>query len=91
MRITFVKDEELQQNIKQKVLDTLTQYLKKEDVVDDDGNLCAVLMSKQQVNEFYKLLDIHLPSPILDIVCNDLENNLIMMARYILSIRKTNE
>lgn len=91
MRITFVKDEELQQNIKQKVLDTLTQYLKKENVVDNDGNLCAVLMSKQQVNEFYKLLDIHLPSSLLDIICNDLENNLIMMARYILSIRKTNE
>lgn len=91
MRITFVKDEELQQNIKQKVLDTLTQYLKKENVVDNDGNLCALLMSKQQVNEFYKLLDIHLPSSLLDIICNDLENNLIMMARYILSIRKTNE
>lgn len=91
MRINFVKDEELQQNIKQKVLDTLTQYLKKENVVDDDGNLCAVLMSKQQVNEFYKLLDIHLPSSLLDIICNDLENNLIIMARYILSIRKTNE
>lgn len=91
MRITFVKDEELQQNIKQKVLDTLTQYLKKEDVVDNDGNLCALLMSKQQVNEFYKLLDINLPSSLLDIICNDLENNLIMMARYILSIRKTNE
>lgn len=28
---------------------------------------------------------------VIDIVCNDLENNLIMMARYILSIRKTNE
>lgn len=91
MRITFVRDEELQQNIKQKVLDTLTQYLKKENVVDNDGNLCALLMSKQQVNEFYKLLDINLPSSLLDIICNDLENNLIMMARYILSIRKTNE
>ena len=91
MRITFTKDEKTQQEIKEKVLDTVTQYLKKENVVDEDGNLCALLMSKQQVNEFYKLLDIHLPTPILDIVCNDLENNLIIMARYILSIRKTNE
>lgn len=91
MRITFTKDEKTQQEIKEKVLDTLTQYLKKENVVDKDGNLCALLMLKQQINEFYKLLDIHLPSSLLDIICNDLENNLIMMARYILSIRKTNE
>ena len=91
MRITFTKDEKTQQEIKEKVLDTLTQYLKKENVVDDHGNLWAPLMTKEQVNEFYKLLDIHLPSSILDIVCNDLENNLIMMARYILGIRKTDE